>query len=201
MDPFWLQDPYILIDKHRLTEFVPTANMSTDEKLNAVTRFAIYMGALLVIIFNNISYIYITLIAGVLVYLVKEHYTEGFQSQSESEHEHVPLQQPTKDNPFMNVLITDYVKNPNRGPAANIEDPKVKEKVEKNFNNGLFRDINNIWDRNNSQRQFVTNPSTTIPNDRDSFMKWCYNTPFTCKDGNLTRCLKYEDVRVGGQVH
>jgi len=198
MDKFWAIDPYILVNKHKLMYFIPTDDMTTDEKLNAVMRFSIYLGVLLVIIFNSINYIYITLIAATLLYLVKAHYpldeTEGFVNATRE------LQQPTKNNPFMNVLISDYVDNPHRGPAADVEDPHVKKQINVNFADGLYKDINNIWDKNNSQRQYYTNPSTTIPNDRDSFMKWCYSTPFTCKDGNMSRCLKYEDVRNSGQV-
>ena len=42
--------------------------------------------------------------------------------------------------------------------------------------------------RNNSQRQFVTNPSTTIPNDQSKFASRLYGTPKTCKEGNYTNC-------------
>jgi hypothetical protein len=110
------------------------------------------------------------------------------------------VQMPSANNPFMNVLISDYTENPDRKPAGNIEDPEVKALIDKHFNTGLYKDIDDVWDRGNSQRQFYTNPSTTIPNDRDSFAKWCWNTPMTCKEGNLQRCLKYDDVRAHGQI-
>lgn len=198
MDVFWTEDPYILINKQRLIEFVPTNNMTTDEKLNAITRFSIYLGILLMLIYQNYRFLYITVIVAVLVTIIHDHYpnkTEQFVNNEDS------LQRPTKNNPFMNVLLTDIADNPNRNPASDVDDPTVKKEIENNFNSGLYRDINNIWDRNNSQRQFYTNPATTVPNDRDSFMKWCYSTPYTCKDGNLSRCLRYEDVRSHGQIH
>ena len=47
--------------------------------------------------------------------------------------------------------------------------------------------------RNISSRQFYTNPSTTIPNDQESFAKWCYGDMPSCKDGQ--NCLRYEDLR------
>ena len=47
----------------------------------------------------------------------------------------------------------------------------------------------------NSQRQFYTLPSTTIPNDpNNDFGKWLYNSSQTCKE-NQNNCLKTEDVR------
>lgn len=198
MDLFWKDDINILFNKHRLIEFVPTSYMTVNEKLNAITRFMIYLGALLVIIYQKVSLLYITLIGMALIYIVHEHYpNEEFKDHITLP---VPLTKPTKDNPFMNVLLTDYTANPNRGPAEDIDDPNVKAVVQDHFNQGLYRNIDNIWDRNNSQRQFYSNPATTIPNDRDSLMKWCWQTPMTCKDGNLSRCLRYEDTRRHGQI-
>ena len=104
---------------------------------------------------------------------------------------------PTKDNPFMNVLIPEYVENPNRSPAADITNVSVKQEVEKYFNENLYRDADDIWDKANSQRQWHTMPSTTIPNDRDAFMEWCYNTKKVCKDGDLDVCNRYDDLRAG----
>jgi hypothetical protein len=195
-DPFWLQDYNILFNKHKLIEFVPKGDMSTDERLNAVTRFLIYTGVLLSIIYKSVSYLYIPIIGMAIIYMVHRHNPDIFGGDASEQ----PLQQPTQNNPFMNVLLTDYVENPSRAPAADIEDPDVKSKINEAFSTNLYRDVDDIWDRNNSQRQFYTNPATTIPNDRDSFMKWCYNTPNTCKDGNLPRCLRYEDVRANGAL-
>lgn len=194
-DPFWKEDYSILFNKHRLIEFVPSSDMTTNERLNAITRMLIYCGILLSLIYKTIFYAYIPIIGMVILYMVSKYDMKGGEGESEQ-----PLQRPSASNPFMNVLLTDYVDNPTRAPAADIEDPDVKRSIDSHFSTNLYRDVDDIWDRNNSQRQFYTNPSTTIPNDRDSFMKWCYNTPNTCKDGNLPRCLRYEDVRAHGQI-
>lgn len=189
MDPFWGEDLTVLLDKNRATEFVPRHGMLMNEKLNAIMRAAVYVSILLVIIGDNTRYFYLVVLAAIVTYTMKH------QQVHDERQEVQPLQAPTKDNPFMNVLLTDYVQQPNRGPASDIESPAVSAAVEDNFNQGLFRDMSDIWDKGNSQRQFYTNPATTIPNDRDSFMKWCWQAPPTCKEGNLTRCLKYEDLR------
>lgn len=182
-DPLWIKSPDILL---RLGEFVPTSDMTMNQKLNAVTRFLVYAGILLSLIFNSPTPLYIPMIGGVLVYLAHEHYP-GIQRGG--------AVLPSRDNPFMNVLLTDDVF---REAAANVEDPKIKASMDAHFSEGLHKDINNVWDHNNSQRQFFTTPATTTPNDRDAFMKWCWDTPYTCKEGNTSRCLKYEDVRGKG---
>ena len=99
------------------------------------------------------------------------------------------LQLPTESNPFMNVLLNDYIENPDKKPAADVDNPHVRKEIERHFNQGLNRDIDDIWQKENSQRQYYTTPSTTIPNDRESFVNWCFSTPYSCKDGNISNCI------------
>lgn len=107
---------------------------------------------------------------------------------------------PTLDNPFMNVTMKDYMNFDKDGsivdrpPACDASDPTVKTEIETNFNNNLFRDVNDVFGKSNSQRQFFTMPYTQIPNDRESFQNWLYLNPATCKE-NSDNCLNYEDLR------
>ena len=50
-------------------------------------------------------------------------------------------------------------------------------------------DVNDIFGKNNSQRQFYTVPGNQVPNDQGSFAQWCYGQPKTCKEGNKLACL------------
>ena len=73
-------------------------------------------------------------------------------------------------------------------------DKEIKKEIDTQFNYNNFRDVDDLFVRGNSQRQFYTMPSTTIPNDQDGFAKWLYKLPETCKE-NQTNCLRYEDIR------
>jgi hypothetical protein len=95
-------------------------------------------------------------------------------------------------NPFMNVLFNEWTDNPNRAPAC--EYNGINEDIEQNFNFNLYRDVDDLFNKNNSQRQFYTTPITTIPNDQGSFAKWLYEVPSTCKE-NSENCLLMEDLR------
>lgn len=193
-DDFWFQNPKILIRKDRAHEFIPTSVMTPVEKLNAVSRFLIYFGLLLSLIKNDVNNLYITAIGLAIIYLVASQLKlPKINSTSDDPLDQEQLQQPTEENPFMNVLLSDDFKF--RKPAADQEHPEVRAQIEKHFNKNLFRNVNDIWCRDNSQRQFVTNPATTVPNDRDSFMHWLYDSPSTCKDGNNARCLDTETPR------
>jgi len=81
-----------------------------------------------------------------------------------------------------------------RPPACSSSNPDVKKKIDEYFDNNLYKDVNDVFGKMNSQRQFYTMPWTTIPNAQDEFAKWLYLNPKTCKE-DQDFCLKYEDVR------
>lgn len=107
---------------------------------------------------------------------------------------------PTVDNPFMNATMKDYMNFDSNGsivdrpPACDPNDPTVKNEIETNFNNNLFKDVNDVFGKSNSQRQFFTMPYTTVPNKQDEFARWLYLSPATCKE-NQDNCIRSEDLR------
>lgn len=95
--------------------------------------------------------------------------------------------QPEVENPFMNAMPFDSRK---RSPATNtVSNPIKQSEVEVTFDNGTYRDVNDIFDKNNGKRQFFTMPWTTYPNDQGTFANWLYKTPPTCKEGNGAQCV------------
>ncbi|AYV82178.1 MAG: hypothetical protein Homavirus13_7 [Homavirus sp.] len=100
---------------------------------------------------------------------------------------------PTKDNPFMNPDVTEY-NNGDPPAACNADDDDIKDDMRLNFNHDLFRDVDDLWERKNSQRQFYTMPNTAVPNQQQEFAEWLYKIPKTCKEDGIN-CLRYEDLR------
>jgi hypothetical protein len=95
---------------------------------------------------------------------------------------------PTAANPFMNVLISEISENPYRKPAADVQGVAVKAELDQYFDTMFARDPGDVFNRTQSQRQWVTQPSTTIPNDQESFANWLYRAPGrTYKEGNGAR--------------
>ena len=101
---------------------------------------------------------------------------------------------PTARNPFMNVLVDELKYNPTRPPAASVLDPSVQISLDEFFRTEFARDPTDVFGRNQSQRQFITMPSTSIPNDVDSYQNWLYKIPGkTCKEGGREACLPGTD--------
>lgn len=105
---------------------------------------------------------------------------------------------PTAKNPFMNVLVNEIMYNPTRPLAASVLDPSVKVTLEEFFRTDFYSDPTDVFGKTQSQRQFITMPSTGIPNDVDSYQNWLYKIPGkTCKEGGREACLPGTD---GGAV-
>ena len=197
-DLFWYDDPTILIATDRLDEFFPSKPMTIEEQLNATIRLLSYISIILTVYSGNINYIYIPIFGLIITYLIYKHSKdksinkvkkEDFVSNYNHNKNYVL---PTIDNPFMNVQFDDYIKNPNRealNKLNNYKNPKLDNLIEQKFNYNLYKDVSDIFDKNNSQRQFYTMPVTTIPNEQTLFAKWLYNTPPTCKENNGNQCV------------
>lgn len=99
---------------------------------------------------------------------------------------------PTKNNPFMNPSIYDM--NTKTPVACNVDDTDIKQNIEKEFHADTYRDMEDIFNKNNADRQFFT-VHHNIPNDQEGFARWCYGFPPTCKT-NQEQCMNYQDLRV-----
>jgi hypothetical protein len=101
--------------------------------------------------------------------------------------------EPTIDNPFMNPILNDY--NTENVPyPVNIDDDVVQNKINLTYNKDLFKDLSDLYDSKNVQRQFFTIPGGAIPNDQQKFAEFCYGTPKTCKE-DTRYCVRFDDIR------
>jgi hypothetical protein len=95
--------------------------------------------------------------------------------------------QPTAANPFMNVLLTEIGDNPMRPPAQNGE--FMKRQFSSVFQDRVYGDPGDVFQKSQSQRTWAVQPITSIPNDQESFQNWLFRTPGrTCKEGNARAC-------------
>jgi hypothetical protein len=197
-DKFWYSDYTILFNKDRIIEFIPNNSMSLTEKLNALVRFSIYLSIVLFIYNKNYIMFYIPIVIAGLTLLLDnyESFTDISQKKNDKTQKNPHCVQnykakSTKNNPFMNVLISDYMKDPRRSSApVYYNNKEIKKEVTQNFNTNLYRDIGDVFQNSNSQREFYTMPNTKIPNDQTSFAEWCYKGSNSCKEGNGYQCDK-----------
>lgn len=196
-DPFWFNDYKILFYKDKLSDFFPTIHMTLIEKLNSIFRMSIYLSILLYLFSNNYLYLYIMIIIGaftIFVYYNQRDNIELYFNSITNSNENIITErkienvsnkiEPTTENPFMNInLITDNKEKDAAPPSWNNEN--LQKTIEDKFGYNLYRDVGDLYGKSNSQRQYYTAPSTTIPNNQTSFAKWCYNVGPTCKESSI----------------
>lgn len=117
-----------------------------------------------------------------------------FNLEENTQYEKAMCKKPSKDNPYMNSLLNDISTYPELQPSAcNADDEDIQNKITDCYNEDLYRDVEDLFERQNSQRQFYTVPQM-YPNDQKSFAEWCYKNDNICKV-DQSNCLKYEDLR------
>jgi hypothetical protein len=193
---FWLDDPANLFTKWK--QFVPTNDMKVPEALNAVVRFTIYSSIIVALFTHKTQYLMLVpVVMATSVILVRlfpntQTIREAFNNNKVEGLIGRPTASPTPDNPFMNVVFTDYVDNPDR-PAAppDITTKEMEAKIAESFahTNDLFLDTTDTYGLMQSARQWVTQAATTIPNDLEGYQN------FLNKD-NVSRKSLSEDFVV-----
>lgn len=196
MEKIWYQDIQGFMTEKTFIQFFPRKDMSLAEQLNSILRFSIYFSVILFILNRDTNIFLVVLVVALFTFFIynvdeknrldDEKVMEHMNTKQDRATGHI-CQRPTKDNPFMNVLISDIKDNPTR-PKACRYTGKVVSDINKRFGTNLYRDVDDIFQKNASDRQFYTTPITTIPNDVDSYAKWLYKTGTTCKEGNGDRC-------------
>ena len=203
-DAVWYQDLRVLFGP-RFYEFWPTADQTFSEKINAITRFAIYATLVLYLVRRDPKIVLggIAIVGAVAVAHAlggngngNGNGTETFVGDDIGENAifasaKPPVgkcARPNDANPFGNVLLTDYVDNPARAEACDYED--VEDEAKKAFNARLYRNLDDVYEKKNSQRQFYTMPSTSIPNDTEAYREFVFGIKTNCKT-NPKDCTGY----------
>lgn len=183
---FWSKDFSILFQRDKLKIFFPTQTMSLNEKLNAIVRLCFYIGTVLYILSHKYQYLYIPILAlGVTYMLHKEEEKQTEENLVISEGTTLP----TLDNPFQNVNLLASNEERNSFKAVpSWNNPKVAKMQEAFFSHGLYKDVNDLYGRNNNERQFFSSPvGRELMNDQTGFAKWCFSglSRPTCKENTL----------------
>jgi hypothetical protein len=206
--------------------------MSYNQKLNAISRMVIILTVLVYFFTQTVRSIIFGVFSLFSVYLVHYYYAQekekaerrrdpftGLDGQNSSNDPALialgsdadmlgaPTQvfdQPTAQNPFSNVLITDVTGNPNKKPAPPAYNEKVNKTIldaakeavmnanpdQPDISDKLFKDLGEQLTFEQSMRQFYSNPATLTPDDQQAFAEFCYGSMISCAEGNKFACAR-----------
>ena len=213
--PFWYNDISILYSKDSIMEIFPSKRFDILRKLNAIVRLSIVYTLIIYFMKRDQKYLVIPFVVMSITWLIwykqddihidtimKESMSDKLDDLVKINDLETECRIPNKDNPFMNPTLSDYGsdKQPPPKSCPSYNNVGVQRRVEELFNEDLYRDVNDIFGKNNSQRQFYTVPGNQVPNDQSSFANWLYGTPSTCKEGNGIACLSDMGTTGGGRT-
>jgi len=190
---FWVQNPSILFNSNYITQIWPYSYMNKDDKFNAMTRFVILISLFGYMCFNRVLILILGIIIIGIIVLLYNNNKESFLSSyfTQYKKDEIVIKE---NNPFNNVLISDYKYNIEKEEAPQDYTPEVENKInesikqsilEQNKDNSdmiyMFSDEKNNFEFEQNLRQFNSNPSTTIPNNQDKFLNFCYGNLYSEK--------------------
>ena len=215
--PFWSDNPNILLNNKFLFEFFPTENMAFEQKLNAISRTVVLLSLMTFLYTKSARILVVGAVSLFFIFMLHKSKKietdavktkkEGFDSPA-SEYKPEDLEKvfrkPDSSNPFGNVLVTDYIYDPQRKPAPPAYNQNVNEEIieqakefvrksnpdQPDLTEKLFQDLGDQYVFEQSLRPFNSTASTTIPNDQQSFTEFCYGSMVSCKEGNAFACAK-----------
>jgi hypothetical protein len=204
-DPVWFKNFYVLFKSDRVIEFFPNRLQTLEERMNSVARLGVYSGILLTVYKRDYRFLAIIPVVLAMTYIIYKRYhvitnkadTIVGATKSILKSREV---RPTIDNPFMNPSIDDYAKNTDR-PAAKTyyEDTKeaedIRNAVKDSFEFNLYREVDDVYEKNNSDRQFYTMPNTQIPTAQEEYLEFLYGDMATNCKTDTSKCVPYEDIR------
>ena len=178
----WFVEPLQLFRTDRILKFWPTPSQTPASRINATTRFVLYASCVVYLLKRDPRvFILAAMVLSVIFVMHKNDMISKYDpmpmdslDQSYSE----KCQRPTMDNPMGNVLLSDYISQPNRPPACDYATvrPMVKRLLDDTipYDSGRSRSALPEFQRNAAARQFVTGSATTIPGDQTGFAEWLY---------------------------
>ena len=156
--PFWFNHPTILLKQTEILEIYPAPAMSTNKKLNSISRLIILLTALGYLITRKAKFLITGLITLVVIIILQKiqinslkkdknnnnnKNIEGFVSSEMYKKNELYnnadvysankqlFTEPTATNPAMNVLLTEIYDNPDRNMAAPAYNPDVDADINK----------------------------------------------------------------------
>jgi hypothetical protein len=161
MTTLWTDNPLILFKHEFIFEVYPTADMSFERKVNAITRMLVFFTVIGYILTTNTKLLIIGVALIFLTFLIyktsSSSLKEGFVKENKDNEKKTVnnvvsgekhsfddfikenYQMGTYQNPYGNVSMADYENNPDRMPAPPAFDPTISETITKNVKRAVQR--------------------------------------------------------------
>lgn len=186
MTDLWYQNPSILLSD--LDQFFPSNNLTRNQKINSMARFAIYLSGIILLMRQDSRFLSVSILILAVSWFLGQ--TEKFTSGDPNLNPDKSCQKPTDANPFMNYTVGELIDSNDRPGACPYDLSKFEMRNE--FRSKTVTDTSDLWGKFISDRNYYSMPNTEIVNDQIGFAKWIFGESGQCKVTG-TNCLKERD--------
>ena len=203
MTILWINDISVLFDKSSIFEILPDLSFDFNKKLNSIFRFSLYYSIISFSLFKN-NNVFLFPIGVMIITLLFNKDGFVFRDASKIKYTQKDMKDPSSikevtinkgtceipklNNPFMNLNMFDINKKDIKKACYSYDNKNVQDKIDSIFDEGLYKNVGDIYSNNNSQNRFYTMPNTEQANDQVKLANWCYKMPKSCKEGNGIQC-------------
>jgi len=181
-EKLWTRDFKIIFEKS--FDIIPNNSMTFNQKLNSLTRFFIIISIVFFMMYGNKNVFLAPIVFMFFIYVIFASSENGnLDTFSNGTKKPENCKEPTLNNPFMNLLLTDINRENGNKVSCGIDD--VEKEITENFNANLYFEADDIFQKNNSQRQFYTVPNTESANRQHELGEWLYNIGPTLKEKHI----------------
>jgi hypothetical protein len=149
---FWINDPFILLNKKYIFELWPQTYMCYEQKINAISRLIILLTILGYILTNSIKILSVGVLTLLIIYILYITRREKQQNIKENFEVNISAPKPYEDKTYLNpvtldnVLRSDFKQGNKRNPFSNvlltqIEDEPDRKAAPPAFNVDVDEDI------------------------------------------------------------
>jgi hypothetical protein len=169
-DDVFFKDPSILWKGGRAFDLGPFSSGKTyAEQINATARYIIYACVL------AMSYAIDPFLFAIVASAALFAFWRQSQKTDDRPQRHTRpanCQAPSTDNPMANFLSNEYNDSPHRPPGCN--PVAYADEMKAALDHNTIQDADDLYDRDNSQRQFYQTPNTEVCSDQTKFAKACF---------------------------
>lgn len=177
----WFDDPKQLIRSDKVAHFWPTSSQTPEDRVNASSRFIIYMTSVLYLIRRDIRMFVLggTLLAVLYLMYRSDMIKSMARTANGSDNDQTTCSMPTRDNPMGNAMLHHYQEEPNRPSAcwAPSVEPFREHFLDNTFGYDAGRSRTPLpeYQRRHASRQWVPMPVSSLPGgEQTAFAEWAW---------------------------
>ena len=167
--------------------FFPSNNYNVKTNISSIIKFLLYSGIIIFILTQNWKLLIVILVFVIVLKTFAKKAISFNEQLIEKNKSNFNCKKSTLNNPMGNIDSKENLKK----EFCPLQENKMENNIKYNF----YFNSNDLFEKENVTRPFITMPSQTHPNNLNNFTSYLYNfDALTCKTNSIN-CMFNNDLR------